>query len=111
VSGASGRGGAAGAATSELRLRVAPGAKRNAWAGRQPDGRLKVKVAAPALEGRANAALIAFVAETLRLPRRAVRLTRGATGRDKVLEVDLDAAVVEDRLKAATERAGNEESR
>jgi hypothetical protein len=86
-----------------LRLRVSPGARRNAWVGALPDGRRKVKVAAPAIEGRANEALIAFVAETLRLPRRAVRLTRGESGRDKVLEVDLDAAVVEDRLRAAGE--------
>ena len=87
-------------------MRVAPGAKRNAWAGRQPDGRHKVRIAAPPIEGRANEALIAFVAESLRLPRRAVRLVRGESGRDKVLEVDLEAAVVEDRLKAAAAEAG-----
>jgi len=65
-----------------------------------------VRIAAPPLEGRANAALIAFVAGTLGLPRRAVRLVRGDSGRDKVLEVDLDAAVVEDRLKVAADADG-----
>jgi uncharacterized protein YggU (UPF0235/DUF167 family) len=76
-----------------------------------------VRIAAPPLEGRANAALIAFVAESLRLPRRAVRLIRGDSSRDKVLEVDLAAAVVEDRLKVLASSAtaggamGSEESR
>ena len=80
-------------------MRVSPGAKVSAWAGRQPDGRRKVRIAAPAIEGRANAALVEFVARSLGLPKRAVRLVRGESGRDKVLEVDLDAEQVEERLQ------------
>ncbi len=79
-------------------MRVSPGAKQSAWAGRQPDGRRKVRIAAPAIEGRANAALVEFVAASLGLPKRAVRLVRGESGRDKVLAVDLDAEQVEARL-------------
>lgn len=85
-------------------MRVTPGAKQSAWAGRQPDGRRKVKIAAPPIEGRANAALVAFVAASLGLPKRAVRVVRGESGRDKVLEVDLDPAVVEERLQAKEPR-------
>lgn len=86
--------------TARLDVRVAPGAKRSAWAGRMPDGRRKVRIAAPAIEGRANEALVAFVADSLGVPRRAVRLVAGAGGRDKRLEVDLAAAEIEIRLAA-----------
>jgi uncharacterized protein len=86
--------------TARIDVRVAPGAKRSAWAGRMPDGRRKVRIAAPAIEGRANEALVAFVADSLGVPRRAVRLVAGAGGRDKRLEVDLAAAEIEIRLAA-----------
>jgi len=86
--------------STRLDVRVTPGARRNAWAGRMPDGRRKVKIAAPPLEGRANEALVAFVARSLGLPRRAVRLAHGAGGRDKRLEVDLGVEELERRLAA-----------
>ena len=88
----------------ELRLRVGPGAKTSAWVGVMPDGRRKVRIAAPAIEGRANAALVAFVAQSVGLPRRAVRLLRGAAGRDKVVEVDLESDELERRLAACMDR-------
>ena len=52
---------------ARLDVRVTPGAKKSAWAGRMPDGRRKVKIAAPPVDGRANHALLAFVAESLSL--------------------------------------------
>ena len=87
-------------------MRVTPGAKHSAWAGRGPDGRRKVKVGAPAIEGRANAALVKFVARSLGVPQRAVRVVHGLSGRDKVLEVDLASAEIEDRLAAADKESG-----
>ncbi len=48
---------------------------------------LKIRLAAPPVEGKANEALIKFVAETLRLPKSAVNLKSGQTSRCKVLEV------------------------
>lgn len=65
-----------------------------------PDGRRRVKIAAPAIEGRANAALVRFVATALGLPQRAVRVARGESGRDKTLDVELPAADLEARLAA-----------
>ena len=65
-----------------------------------PDGRRRVKIAAPAIEGRANAALVRFVAKTLALPQRAVRVARGESGRDKALDVDLSATELDARLAA-----------
>lgn len=54
------------------------------------DGRLylKVRVASPPVEGAANAALIAFLAKTLKIPRSAVRLAAGETARLKRLELE-----------------------
>jgi hypothetical protein len=69
-----------------------------------PDGRRKARIAAPAIEGRANDALVAFVAQSVGLPRRAVRLVRGAAGRDKVVEVDLETDELERRLAACMDR-------
>lgn len=69
-----------------LALRVQPGAKRTEVSG--PHGAaLKVRVAAPAVEGRANAALVRFLAEAFGVPLRQVRIVRGETGRDKTVEV------------------------
>ena len=79
---------------------MTPGAKSSAWAGAMPDGRLRVKVAAPPIEGRANDALAEFVAASLHLPRRAVRIERGAGSRDKVVAVDLPADELARRLAA-----------
>lgn len=85
---------------ARLDVRVRPGAKRDAWTGRLPDGRLRLSIAAPAVEGRANAALVAFVARSLGIPRGAVRLTHGQGGRDKRLAIDLAPAELEKRTAA-----------
>ena len=63
-----------------------PGAKRTEVAGLHGDA-LKIRIAAPALEDRANEALIEFIAGKLAVPRRNVTLVGGAKSRDKRLEV------------------------
>ena len=85
---------------ARLDVRVTPGARQSAWAGRLPDGRRRVRIAAPPVDGRANEALVAFVAASLDLPPRAVRLVHGAGGRDKRLEIDLAVDELERRLAA-----------
>ena len=70
-----------------LELKVIPNAPRDEIAG-WLGAALKVKLHAPALEGRANEALIDFLADRLALPRRAVVLIRGSTGRHKVVRID-----------------------
>lgn len=69
-----------------LAVWVTPGAPRSEVAG-VADGRLRLRLAAPAHEGKANAELIRLVAETLGVPRRQVDLAKGATGRRKLLRV------------------------
>jgi uncharacterized protein YggU (UPF0235/DUF167 family) len=61
------------------------------------DGVLRARVAAPAVDGAANAALLRLVADALKVPRRDVRLVAGATARTKVIAVD---GVVPERLLA-----------
>ena len=52
------------------------------------DGVLRARVAAPAVEGAANEALVRLLADELDVPRRDVRLIAGATGRTKLIAVD-----------------------
>lgn len=75
-----------------LAVRLTPRGGRDAvdgWA-LDADGRpyLKVRVASPPVDGAANAALTAFLAKTLKIPRSAVRLASGETARLKRLELD-----------------------
>lgn len=50
-------------------------------------GAVRIRIAAPPVDGAANEALVAFLADRLGVPRSAVTLRRGATGRRKLLEV------------------------
>ncbi len=70
-----------------LAVRAQPGAKKTAITGIYGEGaaaQLKVAVHAPPLEGRANAALVAFLAETFAIPKNAIELTTGELSRSKV---------------------------
>ena len=81
-------------------LRIVPNARRNQVAG-EHGGAIKLKVAAPAVEGKANAALVEFLAEKLGVHTRAVSLVSGEKSRDKVAEIaGLDAAEARRRLLA-----------
>jgi uncharacterized protein (TIGR00251 family) len=70
-----------------LELKTIPNAPCNELAGWLGDS-LKVKIHAPALEGRANDALLLFLAEQLGVPRRTVTLVRGDRSRHKVVRID-----------------------
>lgn len=70
-----------------LRLAVAPNARRTAAEGLH-DGCLRVRLAAPPVDGKANEALLAWLAHALHLPRGAVRLCRGEGARRKQVEID-----------------------
>ncbi len=67
-------------------VRVHPGAKRDAVVGLHA-GAVKIALCAPPVDGRANEALIAFVAEKVGLPRARVSLVAGASSRSKVLRI------------------------
>ena len=77
-----------------LTLHIQPGAKKTEFAGLHGDA-LKIRLAAPPVDGKANEALIKFMAERLNLAKSAVTLKSGQTSRRKVLEVaGADAALI-----------------
>jgi len=65
-----------------FQLHIQPGAKRTELVGLHGDA-LKLRLAAPPVDGKANAALIAFFAEQLKVPRAAISLEAGAASRRK----------------------------
>jgi uncharacterized protein len=69
-----------------LAVWVTPGARRSEVAG-VADGRLRIRLAAPAREGRANEELVRFVAALFGVGRKDVALNAGSTGRRKLLVV------------------------
>lgn len=73
---------------------VQPRASKTAIAGMH-DGAIKIRLAAPPVDGAANAALIEFIAERVGVARSRVRLVSGASARRKVIEIEgVDAASV-----------------
>ena len=69
-----------------LTLHVQPGAKRSEVAGLHGDA-LKIRLAAPPIEGRANEALLKFIAESFGVPLRQVELKQGGQSRHKVVAI------------------------
>ena len=69
-----------------LAVQVMPNAKKTEVIGIL-DEAIKIRLQAPALEGRANEALIRFLADQLQLPKSAITLTHGQTNKRKLLEV------------------------
>jgi uncharacterized protein (TIGR00251 family) len=83
-----------------LAVKAVPGSSRDEVAGWLGDA-LKVKVRAPALDGRANAAVCDLLARHLGVPRRAVELKQGDTSRLKRFVISgLDAAALRARVAA-----------
>jgi len=81
-----------------LPVRIHPGAKRNAITGTH-DGALKISLTTPPTDGRANAALIEFLADRLNIPRARITLLTGATSRTKTLRITgLTQNEVEEKL-------------
>lgn len=82
-----------------LTLHVQPRASRTEIAGCHGDA-LKIRLAAPPVDGAANAALIAFLAERLGVPRSAITIRHGESGRRKTVEITgLTAARAEGLLE------------
>jgi len=79
-------------------LRIVPNARRSEVVGVHGDA-IKVKVQAPAMDGKANEALCDFLAEALAVPRRAVEIVAGQKSRDKLVAIaDLETDEARRRL-------------
>ncbi len=82
-----------------FQVKVNPRARKNAITGVVGDA-LKLALTAPPLEGRANEACIAYLAEFLNVPRSSVTIAAGETSRQKLIRVaGLSAAQVEEALR------------
>ena len=81
----------------DLAIRVQPRAKRTEVAGER-GGAVVIRVSAPPVDGRANAAVTRLIAERLSVPRSAVEIVRGHGTRDKQVRVDGMSA---DQIRAA----------
>jgi hypothetical protein len=82
-----------------ITVQVQPRASRTEIVGPHGDG-IKIRVAAPPVDGAANDELVRFIAEALGLRRSAVSIVSGATGRRKVVAVEgITAAEVAQRLR------------
>jgi uncharacterized protein (TIGR00251 family) len=72
---------------TDLSVRLQPRARRDEVVGERA-GAIVVRVTAPPVDGKANAALCAFVARAAGVPPSRVTIVRGQTSRDKVVRVD-----------------------
>jgi uncharacterized protein len=90
-----------GEPSTRLRLRVVPGARRDAVVGRHGEA-WKVRVAARPERGAANRALVRMLADALAVPEQSVALVSGHGARDKIVEVrGIAPPDTEGRLSAA----------
>jgi len=93
-----------------VRIRVIPRASRQGITGIVSDGEggsiLKVALTASPVDGKANAALIKFLAREWSLPQSALTLTKGATGRVKTIGISGEPQMLLSRLNAWTSKHG-----
>ncbi len=83
---------------ASVRIKLVPRASANRIEGLHGDA-LKIRLNAPPVDGKANAALLRFLADELDLPMSSLAITAGATSRNKTVRIaGVDAAVVRSRL-------------
>ncbi len=84
---------------SALAIRVTPRASKNEIREILNDGTVRIRLTAPPVEGKANEALISFLADILDVPRSKIEIVAGETGRDKLVSIlGLDAETVHARI-------------
>lgn len=86
-----------------LSLYIQPGASRSEVSG-EHDGRLKIKVKAPPQDGEANACLLEFLSDLLRISKRKIFLIQGESSRQKLILVELSPDEVTIRLSFCLQR-------
>ena len=69
----------------DLPIKLIPRSSKNEIVGWQADGRLKIKITAPPVDGKANAALVEFLAKHFRVPKSTIEIIRGTTIPEKTV--------------------------
>ncbi len=80
-------------------IRITPNASKDEISGTTDDGRIRVKVQSPPVDGAANKRLIVFIAKTAGLSKSKVRIVHGYKSRNKILEIDGDEKEIMNRLE------------
>jgi uncharacterized protein len=90
----------------QISIRAVPNAGRDACAGIMDDGvTWKIRLAAPAIDGRANGALLDFLGKTLGIPRSKIKLTSGASSRSKRVRIEgIALEMVTERLTTVSKK-------
>jgi uncharacterized protein (TIGR00251 family) len=84
-----------------LTIRVTPRARKTEIAGVLEDGTLRIRIAAPPVDGKANKALIAFLASVLGVRKSKIEIVAGLKGLDKIISVlEMPAQETEKRINA-----------
>jgi len=73
---------------SKINIRVLPRSSKNEVVGQMADGVLKVKLTAPPVDGAANEALIELLAEYFDTSKQKIKIVRGLTNKNKVVEIE-----------------------
>ena len=85
-----------------LSIRVTPRAAKNEITQIRADGTIKIRLTAPPVEGKANQALIEFLAEILEVRPSQIDILAGESGRDKLVSVvGLDAEAAQQRIRGS----------
>jgi uncharacterized protein (TIGR00251 family) len=89
---------------SALAVRVTPRASNNKITEVMNDGTVKIHLAAPPVDDKANEELIRFLSDILGVPKSRIEIVAGQTGRDKLVSVlDMDVVTVHKRIQAFLE--------
>ncbi|HVM90486.1 MAG TPA: DUF167 domain-containing protein [Verrucomicrobiae bacterium] len=74
----------------QLVVRVIPNSSKTEFVGWMSDGCLKIKIAAPPVDGKANQELISFLAKTLDIPKNQIEIVSGQTSKKKRLRLPVE---------------------
>jgi uncharacterized protein (TIGR00251 family) len=83
-----------------LTIRVTPRSRKTEFGGVMEDGTLRVRVDAPPVEGKANSALVKFLAKVLGVRQNRIEIVAGEKGLDKIISIlDMSAEEAEQRIQ------------
>ena len=73
-----------------LKIHLCPNAKKNNICGIYNNEYLKISISSPPVDGKANEELIKFLARKLNIPKSDIKITKGQTTRNKIIEINTD---------------------